>query len=76
MAEFIREDADYIRKLEQWKSTSDQTNGYCALIVAMGVTGVSRGNPQPKDMMAIFEAKVIDVQTLGLGVLQLQLDWE
>jgi hypothetical protein len=37
----------------------------------MGVTGSSRGNPQPRDMLAIFEVKAVRGEELGMGILQL-----
>ena len=40
----------------------------------MGATGANRGNPQPKDMLALFEIKSIDGAELGMGVLQLMPD--
>ena len=42
----------------------------------MGVTGASRGNPQPKDMLAIFEAQAITGEELGMGTLQLMPQFE
>jgi len=37
----------------------------------MGATGATRGNPQPKDMLALFEARSISPEELGLGPLQM-----
>ena len=42
----------------------------------MGVTGANRGNPQPKDMLAVFEAKAIAGEELGMGVLELMPDFD
>ena len=69
--EFPKDDDDSGEVLEEWKQRCKVTKGYCALIVAMGVTGSSRGNPQPRDMMAVFEGKTLSTKELGIGVLQL-----
>jgi hypothetical protein len=47
------------------------------LIIATGLTGASRGQPQFKDMVALFEARSLTSKELGLGTLQLHLaaDW-
>ena len=57
--------------LEEWYQNSKKTKGYCGLVIAMGATGASRGNPQPKDMLALFEVRAINGAELGMGVLQL-----
>ncbi|MBA3922857.1 MAG: hypothetical protein H0X31_14620 [Nostocaceae cyanobacterium] len=41
------------------------------MIVAKGLTGAARGNPQLPDMMALFEGRAITAAELGLGILQL-----
>jgi hypothetical protein len=69
--EFVSDDPDHLRAKEKWEQRCQQTQGYCGLIVAKGVTGSARGNPQPQDMMAIFETKAIDAQELAMGILQL-----
>jgi hypothetical protein len=48
------------------------------LIIAKGLTGASRGNPQLRDMMALFEARFLSPNDLGIGTLQLmpQLQFE
>ena len=76
--EFISDESDHIQAMKKWKQRCRKTNGYCALIVARGLKGSSRGNPQPKDMMALFEAKSLKSKELGMGVLQLmpQFDFE
>ena len=70
--------------LNTFKPSNDGTNaakktkGFCGLIIAMGVTGASRGNPQPKDMLAVLETKSIQGEELGMGILQLvpEFDFE
>ncbi|MGH2412527.1 MAG: DUF6930 domain-containing protein [Microcystaceae cyanobacterium] len=69
--EFISDDPDHMQARKKWNQRCQKTQGYCGLIVAMGVTGTSRGNPQLQDMMALFEGKAMDSKELAMGVLQL-----
>ncbi|WP_199248060.1 DUF6930 domain-containing protein [[Phormidium] sp. ETS-05] len=54
----------------KWDERGRHTKGYCGLIIAMGLTGKSRGNPQIKDMLALFETRALSSQDLNLGILQ------
>ncbi|WP_013325144.1 DUF6930 domain-containing protein [Gloeothece verrucosa] len=69
--EFLADDPEHIQARRKWENRCQKTQGYCGLIVAMGVTGSSRGNPQLNDMMALFETKAVDSKELAMGVLQL-----
>lgn len=74
--EFLADDPEHIQARRKWDNRCQQTKGYCGLIVAMGVTGSSRGKPQLNDMMALFETKAVDSQVLAMGVLQLMPQFE
>jgi hypothetical protein len=76
--EYVKDDPKHIKARKQWNQRCHKNNGSCGVIIAMGATGVSRGHPRPKDMMALFAAKALDPKDLGLGVLQLmpQFDLE
>jgi hypothetical protein len=69
--EFPAADPSHVAARKQWDQRCQKTQGFCGLIVAKGVSGASRGNPQPSDMMAFFETRSLSVKELGLGVLQL-----
>ncbi|HEY9703097.1 MAG TPA: hypothetical protein V6C58_11660, partial [Allocoleopsis sp.] len=69
--EFDQEDTTHINARKQWDLRCKKTKGYCALIVAKGVSGNSKGNPQLKDMMALFECRSLSAEDLDLGVLEL-----
>lgn len=69
--EFPEADPIHIEARKKWDQRCQKNQGYCGLIVAKGLTGASRGNPQPSDMMALFEARSLSTQELGLGMLQL-----
>ncbi len=60
--------------IQKWHHNCEKSNGYCSLIITMGITGVNRGNPKLKDMLAIFETKTVSSEELGIGVLQLMSD--
>jgi len=75
--EFSEEDVSHVAARKKWDQRCKKTQGFCGLIIAKGLTGASRGNPQFKDMLAIFEAHALSPQELGLGTLQLGMavDW-
>jgi len=71
--EFGGSDPVHMAARKKWDQRCKKTNGCCGLIIAKGLTGASRGNPQFKDMLALFEARSLTAKELGLGTLQLQL---
>ncbi len=70
-AEFFGDDFTHVEARKKWDQRCKKNNGSCGLIVAKGLKGASKGNPQLKDMMALFEAKSINPHELGMGVLKL-----
>ena len=74
--EFPEADPTHVAARKKWDQRCKKIKGYCGLIIAMGVTGASRGNPQPRDMMALFEARSLSASELGLGMLQLMPHFE
>jgi hypothetical protein len=76
--EFSQDDPVHKEARKRWDSRAKKTKGYCGLLVARGLKGASRGNPQLPDMMALFTGKFISHKEAGLGTLQriVQLDWE
>jgi hypothetical protein len=69
--EFEEDDPDHRNARRNWQKRIKNTEGYCGLIIAMGVTGSSCGNPQLNDMLALYEATSINSKDLDLGVLTL-----
>ncbi|AFY59202.1 hypothetical protein Riv7116_6889 [Rivularia sp. PCC 7116] len=69
--EFENDDPDHVEARQKWNQRCKNTKGYCGLIIARGLTGASRGNPQLRDMMALFEARYLSPKELGVGTLQL-----
>jgi hypothetical protein len=74
--EFLDDDPVHVEARKKWNQRCKNTKGYCGVIIAKGLTGSSRGNPQMRDMMALFEARSLSSQNLGLGKLQLIPDLE
>lgn len=69
--EFVADDSIHLKARKKWEQRIKQTQGYCGLIVAMGLKGSARGKPRLQDMMALFEAKALAPSDLGMGILQL-----
>ena len=69
--EFDDDDPVHVDARKKWNQRCKNTKGYCGLIIAKGLTGASRGNPQLRDMMALFEARSLAPKDLGIGTLQL-----
>ena len=68
--EFGEMDPVHVNARKKWDQRCKKTKGYCGLVIAMGLKGASRGNPQLKDMMGLFEVRAISSKELGLGSLQ------
>jgi hypothetical protein len=74
--EFLEDDPVHVVARKKWNERCKHTKGYCGLIVARGLMGASRGQPQMKDMMALFEARSLSSKDLGIGMLQLMPQFE
>jgi hypothetical protein len=72
--EFDIDDQVHLAARRKWKQRCQQTKGRCGLIIAQGLTGKARGNPQIKDMLAVIETQSIDPESIGLGPLKLVTD--
>ncbi len=55
---------------KRWKQRAKNTKGNICVIIAMGITGASRGNPAPHHILGYYEIKLIDDKELGLGKLR------
>lgn len=75
-AEYSQDTAQQAEVVKNWHRRCQKSKGHCQLVIAMGVTGSNRGNPQAKDILALFELKSISGSELGMGVLQLMPDFE
>jgi hypothetical protein len=55
---------------KRWKQRAKNTKGNICVIIAMGITGASRGNPAPQHILGYYEIKLMDDKELGLGKLR------
>jgi hypothetical protein len=69
--EFLQTDPTHKEARKRWEQLCKATNGHCGLVIAKGRTGGSRGKPQVKDMMGLYEVPYVSAQDLGLGTLQM-----
>ena len=55
-----------INKIEEWKTQVDKYDRNCAVIIAMGATGASRGKPRDKDLLYLFSCQLTDQYQLKM----------
>jgi hypothetical protein len=73
-AQFPKNDSNIYQAVRQWQKKVKKINGICGFLVAMGVTGTSRSNPQLRDLLGLFETKLINNKDLGIGTLTLNVE--
>ncbi|MEB3288459.1 MAG: hypothetical protein VKI82_01010 [Leptolyngbya sp.] len=66
------------RLLGQWNRWQQASQGCCAVVITRGITGQAKGNPGPKDIIGVFEARHRTPADLNLPPLLLQYaaDWD
>jgi hypothetical protein len=69
--EFNDDNAVHQQARKKWQRRCQQTKGWCGVLITKGLTGASRGNPKPQDMLALFEVPTRSGQELGIGELQM-----
>jgi hypothetical protein len=69
--EFEEDDPVHIAARKKWDQRCKKTKGFCGLVIARGLKGASRGKPEFKDMMALFETRSLSPKELGLGTLEM-----
>lgn len=76
--EFLQDDPEDRRLLEQWTRWCEIADGRCGVLVASGITGAARGQPGLRETVAFFETVVKTPEELSLPPLQMNyaLDWE
>jgi hypothetical protein len=67
--EFSEQDLHHATVLEKWRQRCKNSNGYCALIIAKGNSGKTKGRPAITDILAFYEVKSLSEKDFGLGVL-------
>lgn len=69
--EYEDNDPVHVRAREKWESRVEATQGHCALVLTSGITGGARGNPRPRDILAILGARNLSDVVSGVHPLQL-----
>ncbi|MGI0479448.1 DUF6930 domain-containing protein [Geminocystis sp. CENA526] len=73
-SQFLVQKGDsFPKRLQQWQKDVGKFDGYCGILIAMGATGASRGEPQRKDLLYLFYGELVKSDTLGLERLILQI---
>ncbi len=67
-AEFAVEEGAELRRL--WKQRCRTLQNNCVVLIAMGVTGATRGKPADRDILGYYEVKLRSAKELGLGILR------
>jgi hypothetical protein len=68
--EFPKSTSEHEQKRKNWKQQCKATKGNCVVMIAMGITGASRGKPEPHHVLGYYEVKLIPHKELGLGLLR------
>ena len=69
--EYDISDQHHRQALDQWHQQQIKSHGCCSIMIAAGVTGRNRGNPQSKDIVASWEVGYCDPEALNLEPLVL-----
>lgn len=54
------DDPNHVKRRDRWTETAQMLQGRCCLVLAKGATGKARLNPKPEDILAIFEADLLE----------------
>ncbi|MBE9079814.1 hypothetical protein IQ241_21380 [Romeria aff. gracilis LEGE 07310] len=75
--EYEKGDPTDERALALWAKAEVKSQGCCAIVIAAGSSGIHRGRPRLRDIMALFEARVKAPHELDLEplVLRYAADW-
>ena len=69
--EYDIDDPNHKKALDKWNKQQLKSQGRCGIMIAAGVTGRNRGNPQPKDIVAFLEVNFCAPTELNLEPLVL-----
>ena len=69
--EYDSSDRHHREALEKWHRQQVKSHGRCGIMIAAGVTGRNRGNPQPRDIIAFLEVNFCPPEMLNLEPLVL-----
>ena len=69
--EYDISDHHHRKALDKWQQQQLKSHGCCGIMIAAGVTGRNRGNPQAKDIVAFLEVNFCAPEVLNLEPLVL-----
>jgi hypothetical protein len=69
--EFVEDDHTHREARKKWDKRCKDTENWCALLIAKGVTGVSKGKPSFKEFVGYFEVPWLSAKEMKLGNLRL-----
>ncbi|EKU99569.1 hypothetical protein Lepto7375DRAFT_1630 [Leptolyngbya sp. PCC 7375] len=69
--EYDVSDGQHRTALDKWHQQQIKSHGCCGVMIAAGVTGRNRGNPQEKDVVAFLEVNFCPPEALNLEPLVL-----
>lgn len=64
--EYDVNDRHHRQALDKWQQQQLKSQGCCGIMIAGGVTGQNRGNPQAKDIVAFLEVGFCEPESLNL----------
>ncbi|MEM9976017.1 MAG: hypothetical protein AAF808_00150 [Cyanobacteria bacterium P01_D01_bin.2] len=74
--EYDVNDEQHRKALDKWHKQQIKSQGHCGVMIAAGVTGRNRGNPQSKDILAFLEVGFCTPDVLNLEPLVLSYSIE
>lgn len=74
--EYNMGDQQHRQALDKWNHQQGKSRGRCGIMIAAGVTGRNRGNPQPRDILAFLEVEFCPPEKLNLEPLVLSYSIE
>ncbi|MEO0868831.1 MAG: hypothetical protein AAFY17_10360 [Cyanobacteria bacterium J06642_11] len=69
--EYNIDNPNHNKALDKWNKQQVKSRGRCGIMIAAGVTGRNRGNPQSKDILAFLEVSFCSPDDLNLEPLVL-----
>jgi hypothetical protein len=70
-SEYPTDDPDHRKAYKRWTDRCRKAKQHCALLITEGITGASRGNPDAKHFVALYEVPLVPAKDLGIPTLQL-----
>lgn len=67
----LANDPEHVKAMKRWKERCKASRNWCGFVIAEGVTGSGRGNPEAKHIVALYEVPLIKASDVGLETLKL-----